>query len=277
MTSLSEVYHRRGGPGRHVGPRQVLVGIALFLVGAVMVVIGLVIASTELLAAFGIGRFESRRIAGVIGGLGLPAVFVGILTVLPASRRVRLAASIGAGIAVVGVVLFSLVYPDQWLGAGADRHFTFETTTIYFLGTLLTFWCLFVGIANFKTRNDPGGTVDFAIHKAGRTKVVEVEPEQSNTGSGVGFLGGFDRATDDGMTVSDGGETEPVITDPQDEGVDILTDRPEPAEPVDRYCGNCEHFEYTPTGRGMQPFCGFHREEMDDMEPCEEWSAHDFE
>ncbi len=274
MTSLAEVYHRRSAPGYHVGRRRMLLGVGLFLLGAAMVVIGLVIASTEVLSAVGIDRFESRRLAGVLGGLGVPAVFVGILTVLPASRRIRLAAGVGAAIAVVGVVLFSQVYPSQWLGASVDRHYTFETATIYFLGALLTFWCLFVGVANFKTRNDPGGTVDFEVRKAGRTKVVEVEANRSQQRGGLSIVGSL--PSDEDMTVSDGGEAT-VAQRGGDEGVDILTDEQDHPRPVDRYCGNCRHFEYVPSGDGMQPYCGYHEETMDDVEPCANWAARDEE
>jgi hypothetical protein len=40
----------------------------------------------------------------------------------------------------------------------------------------------------------------------------------------------------------------------------------------DRYCGNCAHFDYVRTDRGIQPYCGLHDELMDDMDACEEWS-----
>lgn len=271
MTSLSEVYHRRGGPGYHVGRRRMLLGATLFVLGTVMAVVGLVIASTEILSTVGIGRFESRRLAGVLGGLGVPAVFVGILTVLPGSTRLRGVAGLGAGIAVVGVVLFWFVYPDQWLGARVDRHYTFETATIYFLGALLTFWCLFVGIANFKTRNDPGGTVDFEVRKAGRTRVVEVEPDRGQQRGGFSILGGVPR--DEGVTVSDGGAATVRQRGDDDEGVDVLSEHPDRPDAVDRYCGNCDHFEYTRHGEGMQPYCAFHEESMDDMAPCDDWTA----
>jgi hypothetical protein len=42
---------------------------------------------------------------------------------------------------------------------------------------------------------------------------------------------------------------------------------------ADRYCGNCEHFEYVRTERGIQPYCGFHDGVMADMDACEDWSG----
>lgn len=283
MASLAEVYERKQSGGGHASPRRVVIGVTLFLVGASMVVVGLVLASTEILSAIGIGRFQSRRIAGVLGGIGVPAVFTGILTVLPASDRLRVAGALGAGVAIVGVALFWTVYPGQWLGASVERHYTFETTAIYFFGTLVTFWCFFVAAANFKTRNDPGGTVELEITKAGRTKIVEVDRSSIRSGlSGIGFLGG-PTSSDVGTTttVSDGGSTPQTIQAPSapahdpsqgDVGVDVITDEPVQSPPVDRYCGNCSHFRYVRGDDAMTPYCGFHSESMADMHPCEDWS-----
>lgn len=278
MASLAEVYERKRGGGGHATPRRVLLGVGLFLFGAAMVVVGLVLASTELLAVFDVGRYESRRIAGLLGGLGVPAVFIGILTVLPASGRIRAAAAIGAAIAIVGVALFWTVYPSQWLGAGVDRHYTFETATIYFLGTLVTFWCFFVAVVNFKTRNDPGGTVELEVITAGQTKIVEVDT--STIKSGIGGIGLFGRNTPTATAtpVSDGGSVTTDIQTPMtpaesrpDEGADIIREPVEPDGPVDRYCGNCRHFDYVQDGATIRPYCGAHRETMDDMQPCGEW------
>lgn len=277
MASLSEVYERKQRGGGHASPRRVVLGVTLFLLGALIIVAGLVVASTELLSAFGIGRFESRRIAGVLGGLGVPAVFIGILTVLPAGDRIRAAAAIGAGVAVVGVVLFWTVYPSQWLGApGVERHYTFETAAIYFLGTLVTFWCFFVAIANFKTRNDPGGTVELEVIKAGRTRVVEVDRSAIKSGLGGIGLFGSGRSSPTPTAVSDGGSSGQTIQSPNpapgDEGAHIISDDPSPASPIDRYCGNCTHFQYVRNQSGIQPYCGHRAEAMEDMQPCEEWA-----
>ena len=281
MASLGEVYERKRGGGGHATPRRVLLGVSLFLLGAAMVVVGLVLASTEVLAAFDVGRYESRRIAGVLGGLGVPAVFIGILTVLPANERVRGAAAIGAGIAIVGVALFWTVYPSQWLGASVDRHYTFETATIYFVGTLVTFWCFFVAVVNFKTRNDPGGTVELEVLTAGQTKIVEVDTSAIKSGiGGIGLFGrGAPTATTTPTAVSDGGSVTNTISSPgartesvPDEDADIIRPDAEPDGPVDRYCGNCRHFEYVKDGSAMRPYCGAHKETMDDMQPCSEWT-----
>lgn len=196
MTSLAEVYEGVGADNL----RRLYLGTGLFVSGAILVVIGIIAATTDLIAGLGLGTFGAREIAGITAGLGVPAVFVGIFTVLPASRRERAAAAIGASVAVFGVMLFAIVYPEQWYGAAPD-HLTLPVTAVYFLGTITTFWALFTAVVNFKTRNDPGGTVTLKRTIAGETQQVEVPvseleggeiPEGASFGS-VGVVGGVDR------------------------------------------------------------------------------------
>ncbi len=314
MTSLAEVYDDVGADNL----RRLYLGTGLFVSGAVFVVIGIIAATTDLIAGLGLGTFGAREIAGITAGLGVPAVFVGIFTVLPASRRERAAAAIGASVAVFGVLLFAIVYPQQWYGATAN-HLTLPVTAVYFLGTITTFWALFTAVVNFKTRNDPGGTVTLKRTIAGETQQVEVPvseleggeiPEGASFGS-VGVVGGVDRdpvlqdddPKEDAEVIgdnptqstgtestrpseqpgrqtavagraSDGGTTPERITSP---GTGPSTSG-SPAgtqangeDDTDRYCGTCSYFEYNRTDDGIQPYCGFHDELMDDMDPCDQW------
>jgi len=112
MTSLAEVYE--GHVGEVESLRRLYLGIGLFAVGTLLVVTGIVAASTTAFSAFGLGTYESRHLAGVLAGLGGPSVFVGVFTILPASRRVRAAAAIGASVAILGVSLFWYAYPTRW-------------------------------------------------------------------------------------------------------------------------------------------------------------------
>ena len=274
MTSLSEVYER--GTGR-AGLRRLYAGVGLFLVGVVLAVTGVVFGtSTAAAEAFGLGVFEAREVAVIAAGVGLPLTFIGVVTVLPQSgRRVRVASAVGSLIALFGVLLFWEFYPMQWYGMETD--YTLPVSGIYFLGILTTFWAVFTAVANFKTRNDPGGTVKLEITKQGETRVVEVSNEGLRSRlSGIGFLG----STPDGETptqtagtsgsrapVSDGGSTATAGHDAE------FLDEPNPDPRGDVYCGNCSHFNYVRTNDGMEPYCGFHGEVMDDMEPCEEWEA----
>ncbi|WP_135819847.1 DUF7139 domain-containing protein [Halostella litorea] len=311
MTSLADVYEGHVGEVQSV--RRLYLGTGLFLLGAVLAVVGVVVATTDLLAVVGVDQFGRRLVAGVLGGVGFPTVVLGVFTVLPAETRIRAAAAIGASVTALGVALFWYAYPDHWAGYGRDL--TFVVTAVYFLGVITLVGCLFAGIATFKRRNDPGGTVRLEVTKQGETKVVEVD--RSELGTGFGSVGTFGETPDgdvetqtnrpdrSGGTVgsgsstggaagaggpaaaassgpgsaaagpaSDGGSAASDITSPMDGRPDdgeVLDDGPTTTELTDTYCGNCEHFEYVRTGRGMQPYCGFHGERMDDMEACDEW------
>ncbi|WP_318566855.1 DUF7139 domain-containing protein [Salinigranum marinum] len=192
MTSLSEVYTGEGRSGEHRPDlRRLYAGVGLFLVGALLVLGGILVAATDVLytTATVEGITNSRHVGGVLGGIGVPAVFLGVLTVLPSARRTRAAALLGASIAVLGVGLFWHAYPCQWSGSNCGAglmDLTLPTVGVYFFGLITTFWWLFVGIANFKTRNAPGGTVRMEVTRQGETKIVEVP---RGGASGVGFLG----------------------------------------------------------------------------------------
>ena len=187
MTALSDAY--AGTVAAERGRHRLFVGIGLFVTGAVLVVAGIIAAGSELLTANGFSLGEARWLAGVLGGIGVPAVFLGIFTILPAGRTIRGTALIGASVAMFGVALFAHAYPCQWIGnscATSAANLTLPTAGVYFAGTLTTFWCLFTGVANFKTRNDPGGTVRMEIRNITR----QGDGGDDDSGDGFGGLGG---------------------------------------------------------------------------------------
>ena len=192
MTSLSEVY---GGRGRQeTDLRRLYLGVVLFAAGTLLLIAGILAAGTEVLTARGYTLGDARLYGGVLGGLGVPTLLLGVMTVLPADRNTRAAAVVGAAVMGLGVAMFAHAYPGQWIGGTvthADRmDLTLPTAGLYFLGAATTFWCLFVGIANFKTRNDPGGTVTMEVTHKGETKIIEVDRGQLGSMGGVGLLGG---------------------------------------------------------------------------------------
>jgi hypothetical protein len=304
MTSLAEVYEGHVGEGASL--RRLYAGTALFLGGALMVGLGIVAATTNVPGWFGMNTWQAWEVAGVLAGLGLPAVFVGVFVVLPASDQQRAAAAIGASVAVLGVVFFLYAFPTQWHGDATDR--TLQVVAVYSFGALTTFWCLFTAIANFKTRNDPGGTVTLEIKREGGVERVEVtksdlaEGELGALGS-VGSVGVFGGLSDDepeptrrrqpqrsqpsagasANPASDGGATTRDISSPlddepasYDDAEVIDRDTPPIQQRTDTYCGNCAHFEYVRTERGMVPYCQRHAEQMDDMEACQQWEPNNY-
>ncbi len=315
MTSLAEVYQG----ARNESLRRLYLGTGLFAAGALLSVVAIVIASTDVLGPLGLGMYAARELAGVLAGLGIPAVFVGVFTVLPASDRERAIAAVGGSVAVLGVVLFWSTYPEQWIGA-AQNHLTLPVTAVYFAGVITTFWSLFTAVTNFKTRNDPGGTVTLKRTVAGETQLVEVpvsELQGRDVGElgglgGVGVVGDVDRGTVLSGDERPGGE-DAVVERADGRSADSTgrSDRParrelrrggSPTTPAsdggtqaerprtpgvgdratahasnpDRYCGNCEHFDYVHGEGGIQPYCGFNDELMDDMAPCDEWTPNAF-
>jgi len=375
MTGLADAYE--GQVGLAVSRRRLSLGLGLFFTGAVLTALGVVLATTGVRTDLGLAQMPAWRRAGVLAGLGVPAVVGGVFTILPSSDRVKAAAALGAGISVLGVALFWYAYPTHWAGYG--RNLTAPVTAVYFLGMTTSVWCLFVGVANFKRRNDPGGTITLEVLVGdGESQTVEVSPDdvgpdgtvdlQSGSGGSVGLFGGTPdpsvetqtntprptesrgSSLDDGGVTSnaDGGATSnasggssgasttrsaasasgggsTATTDgrgslagghdhdhdrgqdrgqghahaptgqgrranadtaaPTDGGVEndglrtpsggdgqVISSREHAEQVADRYCGNCKHFRYVRTDEGMQPYCGFHGEQMDDMEACADWS-----
>ena len=189
MTSLSEAY---GGRGRsEVDPRRLTLGAGLFVVGTLLLVAGILVAA-EVLLSSGSTSGEARWLGGVLGGVGVPLLLLGVMTVLPADRNTRAAAVVGAAVMCLGVALFAHAYPHQWVGGPSPEltDLTLPTAGVYFFGAATTLWSVFVGVANFKTRNDPGGTVTMEVTHKGETKIIEVERDQIDGMGGVGLLGG---------------------------------------------------------------------------------------
>ncbi|WP_436900747.1 DUF7139 domain-containing protein [Halovenus halobia] len=270
MTSLSDVYE--GGINTVADPRQRRLGMALFAVGAAMVVGSISIATTDLSTLLGLDVFAAREVAGTLAGLGIPAAFVGLFVVVPASNRTRAAATMGASLAILGVLLFRQAYPYRWLAN--DPQVALITTVVYTAGMLLTLWALFISIATFNRRIDPGGTARIAITETGEVKVISNGPD-----GGSGSVGLFGREPDGSVpTQTNAGQSEPTPASDGSGAVkndalvddEIFTATQERGKP-DEYCGNCDHFKYVRLDDDLVPYCGLHEDLMDDMDACEQW------
>lgn len=217
MTSLSEAY---GGHSGGTDLRRLYAGVGLFVAGTLALGTAIVITTTSVYVGGETTMTDARHLGGILGGLGLPAIFLGVFTVLPSSRRTKAAAGIGAAIAILGVGLFWHAYPCQWVGSNCGEglmDLTLPTAGTYFFGALTTFWCLFAGVANFKTRNDPGGTARVDVTTKGETEIVEVE---RNRGFGsLGFLGSTPDGDVETQTAgaTDGGASTADLSSPLDD------------------------------------------------------------
>lgn len=280
MTSLSEVYE--GGINTVADPGQRRIGMALFAVGVAMVVAAISVATTGLSSLLGLDVIGARALAGVLAGLGIPAGFVGLFVVLPATDATRAAAAVGASLAVFGVVLFAYAYPDRWLSA--DPPVAVATIAIYALGTLLTLWSLFISVATFNRRQGPGGTARIEITEEGNVRLVSAAPD-SAVGGGVGMFGSDPDGSVPTQTNTESVDRSPTRSErdprPTSDGSGALAEDAEVDDAIleaasergrpDRYCGNCAHFEYVRADGEIAPYCARHSELMDDMEACEQW------
>jgi len=175
MEHLGDAY---GGPrweGRD--PRRVYAGAALGGLGTLAVVIGLLVVTTPLGDWLGVTSLRgAEKLAGTLGGLGIPAMFLGVVAVLPSSRRENVGVSVGAALCLVGVCLFQVAYPNRW--TTGTETLAFETAMAYFLGSALAFWFVFTAMASFRTRNNPQGMVRLELTRRGESKTVTVSREE---------------------------------------------------------------------------------------------------
>lgn len=176
MSSLSDTYEN-GPLGAVWDKRKLLVAIGLFVSGVLFFLTSILAGTTEVFTGlFNISTTQSWEIAGVFGGIALPFLIVGVFTIMPASHRQRAGAAVGLAIALVGVFLFYNAFPHQWHGDPTDH--TFRVLATYFLGTITTIVYLFISIANFRQRNDPGGNVTLHLDIEGSKQSVSVSREQ---------------------------------------------------------------------------------------------------
>jgi hypothetical protein len=174
MPSLSEAYTDRRNRGTR-DPRRIALGAAVSLSGAVALVVALLVVTTPLGDLLGAtDSVAAKHIGGVLAGLGGPAVLLGVVAVLPSKRRQQIGVVAGSLVAVAGVTLFSVAYPERWVDA-ADP-LVFETAVVYFVGGFAALWYVFVAVVNVRRRNDPHGTVTLEIETGGETRRVEVTP-----------------------------------------------------------------------------------------------------
>jgi len=175
MTSLGEAYDQQEWGDRD--RERVIAGIGAFLSGVAAIVAAIALVATPLGDALGLtGQYEARKAAGVLAGLGVPAILLSVVGVLPSSRRQGIGVVAGAAISLVGVGLFVYAYP--WMWPPAEPAYAFETTMIYFVGVCLALWSVFSTAASYRVRNNPQGTVRMEVTREGETKTVRVSREQ---------------------------------------------------------------------------------------------------
>lgn len=168
MPSLDKAYDRRWDGLND--PQRVGIGLVLTGVGALagLIALGLVALSP--------GDQSAMKVAGITAGLGVPAMLLGIVVVLPASRQNRLGVLAGAALTVIGVALFWVAYPSRW--TRTDSSLAFETLIIYAIGAAIALWFVFSALAAARIRNSPLGTVELEVVREGETQTIEVSHDR---------------------------------------------------------------------------------------------------
>lgn len=175
MESLGDAY--TGSRFEDRDPRRVYAGAALIAVGVVALVAAIVIGTASVNELVGAdGLVEAQGVAGVIAGFAVPALMIGVVVVLPASRRERLGVLAGTVLCVAGVWLFTQFYPQRWTD-GANPM-AFPTMLTYFAGGCVAFWFVFTAIAEFHVRNNPRDTVNLELKRQGETKTVQLSRQE---------------------------------------------------------------------------------------------------
>ncbi len=184
MTSLEDAYSGRGVS------RRVLAGGAMLTAGALAIIaaIGFV--------WLGNASTTVKLYAGLSAGVGVPAMLLGVVVVLPASRRQRLGVITGTVLAGAGISLFWYAYPARW--TRTSDPLAFETLLVYGIGCAIALWFVFSAIASTRLRNNPHGTVSLEVIRQGETKTVEVSHQEYQ------------------HLISDGGDPESYIKELQD-------------------------------------------------------------
>lgn len=174
MPSLGEAYDDgRWGDRR---PRAIYAGSAVFFAGALAVVVAIALVASPLSDALGLDVTATYRIGGVIAGLGVPAALLGVVAVLPSSRRQWLGAILGTAIAIAGVALFWHAYPAHW--TATNDSLAFHTAGLYFLGGAVALWFVFSTLLRAHVRNNPHGNVRLRVTREGESRVVEVTRQE---------------------------------------------------------------------------------------------------
>jgi hypothetical protein len=126
-------YYRRyvGDPDRTI---DVYAGFGLFFAGIGLGLVGVAIffysatLPPEALSTYGV-----REVAAVAAAVGLPALLLGVVVLLPVDRRMLYLAGVGTLITLVAVGLFTWAYPYNW-NVPDSADYSAQVVAVYTLG-----------------------------------------------------------------------------------------------------------------------------------------------
>ena len=126
-------YYRRyvGDPDRTI---DVYAGFGLFFAGIGLGLTGVVVfLYSATLPANTASTYAVRQVAAVAGAVGLPALLLGVVVLLPVDRRMLYLAGVGTAITLVGTGLFVWAYPQDW-NVVSPPDYSAQVVAVYTLG-----------------------------------------------------------------------------------------------------------------------------------------------
>jgi len=129
-------YYRQyvGDPDRTV---DVYAGFGLFFVGLGLGAVGVVVfLYSATLPPDELSTYAVREVAGVAAAVGLPALLLGIVVLLPVDKRMLYVSAAGSAVTVAAVGLFVWAYPQDW-NVTVPPDYSAQAIAIYSVGIAL--------------------------------------------------------------------------------------------------------------------------------------------
>jgi hypothetical protein len=136
--------------------RDVYLGFGLFFGGVTFAAFGLALfVWSGMFPVREAGYFARAGPAYALGMLSIPAVFLGVVVLLPIEKRAKWAAFGGSGIILLSVLAFWSAYPTNWQSEGG-ADFTIQIVAVYAIGLTLVVGSTAAGlIANYLEQVQP--------------------------------------------------------------------------------------------------------------------------
>ncbi len=163
-------YYRRyvGDPDRTI---DVYAGFGLFFAGIGLGLMGVVVfLYSATLPTNTLSTYAVRQVAAVAGAVGLPALLLGVVVLLPVDRRMLYLAGVGTAITLVGTGLFVWAYPQDW-NVVSPPDYSAQIVAVYTVGLVAVIAAT-------------GGAL--VAHRVEQASVAAGATGSGATGSGVG-------------------------------------------------------------------------------------------
>ncbi|QKY17465.1 permease [Halorubrum sp. CBA1229] len=184
-------YYRRyvGDPDRTI---DVYAGFGLFFAGIGLGLVGVAIFFySATLPSEALSTYAVREVAGVAAAVGLPALLLGVVVLLPVDRRMVYLAGVGTAITLVAVGLFTWAYPYYW--NVPDTDYSAQVVAVYTLGLVAVIAATGSALVAHRVERATGVAAGGAAGAG----------SAAGGAGGEGSAGGADGAGADGESVTD--------------------------------------------------------------------------